>query len=358
MIIVQKNDLLNAIRVVKSNVARIALNPILSTIKIKVKDKKLTLTATDLEGSAKAVCNADVADTNTSFCINANTLDNIINKLNDEICINEEDGQIHIKSGNTLYKINYYPSSEFPAIDFSSHAENSIKILKDDFIDAINKTIISTSNIENSILNGVCFNFTKEGIDIGATDGTRLSQVIKKTDNEIETKFVVPKKILSDLIRNVGDDIEISIEDNKKSVVFKTGIATFKQNLLQGNFPEYQKLIPQEFENIIVVRRKELLSSLEKVMVMGDDKTYVTIFNFKDNLCYLKTSCEYGQAEDFIECDFQNSLKIAFNYKNIYEGLKVMDEEFVIFKINNNQSACVLESGFTYLCMPIRVKED
>ena len=357
MILVNKKDLAEAIKVVKTSVARQALNPILSTIKIKVKDNKLRLTSTDLCGSAQSSCEVK-ADGNDKFCINAVTLDNIINKLDDEICIEKKDEHIHIKSNNTLYKVAYTSTDEFPEITFDIQ-ENGFTISKDDFIDAINKSIISTSNIENSILNGVCFNFTKDNFELGATDGTRLSQIVKDfSGNTIDKKFVVPKKILGDITRCLHDEIKISINDDNNSVIFSSNGNYFKQNLLQGTFPDYARLIPTKFKNVVAIKRKELLTSLEKVMVMSDEKSYVTVFNFKDNLCYLNTSCEYGQAEDFIECDYSGELKIAFNYRNIYEGLKVMDEDIIAFCINDQQSACLIKGGFTYLCMPIRIREN
>ena len=356
MILVKKETLAEAIKVVKTSVAKQALNPILSTIKIEAKDNKLCLTATDLCGSARAYCEAQT-DGNDKFCINAQTLDNVVNKLDGEICIEEKEGQIHIKAKNTLYKVSFVTTDEFPEVTFDV-SDNCFSIAKDDFIDAINKSIISTSNIENSILNGVCFNFTQNSFELGATDGTRLSQIVKDfSGNTIEKKFVVPKKILGDLIRNLHDEIKITINDDNNSVIFSSGDTYFKQNLLQGTFPDYGKLIPTEFANVIAVKRKDLLTSLEKVMVMGDERTYITVFNFNNNMCYLKTSCELGQAEDFIECDYNGELKIAFNYRNVYEGLKVMDEEIVAFCINNPSSACLIKGGFTYICMPIVVKE-
>lgn len=346
---VEKNKFLNAIKAVKSSVAKVALQPALSTIHLKSENGGLTLTATDLDTTSRAVCEANSTEP-IDICINANALESIVAGLNDLITLNINDAKVIIKSGNTKYQLLYIQASEFPNIEFDLTGD-TVAIAKDEFISCANKAVISTSS-DNGVLSGVCFT----GKEVASTDGNRLSVVPFTNPLNIEQQYIIPRKILLDVLRNVGE--EVIIYFNKKAVIFQTGACLFRQNLLSGKFPSYQQLIPTTFENKAIVDRAELLHSLERVSVMCDDRTPITIFDFKDGELHLTTSSEDGKAEDTIEVGFDGELKIAFNYRFIVEGLKVMQADVIEFNMNSPLSACVINGGYTYLLMPIQLRGD
>ena len=149
--------------------------------------------------------------------------------------------------------------------------------------------------------------------------------------------------------------MEVNIFLNEKTVVFQTGACLFKQNLLVGKFPDYQKLLPTTFEQRAIVDRNELLHSLERVAVMCDEKSNLTIFNFKDGELYLNTASENGTAEDTLEISFDGELKIAFNYKFIFDAIKTMTSETIELGMNGALNACVItgDEGYLALIMPV-----
>ena len=179
----------------------------------------------------------------------------------------------------------------------------------------VNKALVSTSTDVQGILSGVCFTFSNDCYELASTDGNRLSQIKFATQIGQEGQFVIPKKILQDVIRNVGEDVSIFLND--KTVVFQTGTCLFRQNLLTGKFPDYVKLLPSTFEHRAIVDRNDLLHSLDRVAVMCDEKSNLTIFNFKDGELHLNTASKNGTAEDTLEISFDGELKIAFNYRFI-----------------------------------------
>lgn len=348
---VQKDAFSNAIRAVKTSVAKIALQPALSTIHIKSENGGLTLTATDLETSARAVCEANATEP-IDVCVNANSLDSIVARLSDLITLEVKEAKLLVKSGKTKFELLFIQPDDFPQVTFEITG-NGIVISKDDFISGVNKALVSTSTDVQGILSGVCFTFSNDCYELASTDGNRLNQIKFTTPIGQEGQVVIPKKILQDVIRNVGEDVSIFLND--KTVVFQTGTCLFKQNLLVGKFPEYTKLLPTTFEHRAIVDRNDLLHSLDRVAVMCDEKSNLTIFNFKDGELHLNTASENGTAEDTLEVSFDGALKIAFNYKFILGAIKTMTSETIEFGMNGALGACCItgDEGYLALIMPV-----
>lgn len=354
MITVKKEDFLSAIKAVKTSIGKLDLQPVLSTIHLKSENGGLVLTATDLEMSARAICEANITEP-IDVCINANNLENIVSILKDFITLDVQEGIVKIKSGKTYYDVLFIQSEEFPTIEFNLNAENKIVLDKDCFISGVNKASISAASEASNILSGVCFTFTKDSYELASTDGNRLSQVKFDTPLDIEGQFVIPKKILLDVAKNVQNEVEIYL--NNTTIIFKTGMKLFKQNLLNGTFPKYNQLIPTTFEHKAIIEKSKLLSALEKVAIMSDERTNITVFDFNKKDLHLTTSCDCGKAEDTIEIDFNSEIKIAFNYKYMLEGIKAMQTDKIMFGINNPTSGCMVKGDFNYLIMPMQIKE-
>jgi DNA polymerase-3 subunit beta len=353
MITVNKTEFLNGIKAVKSSCGKGELNPILNTINLKTVGQGIQLTATDCTNSARTTIEANVTE-QVDICVNSDKLENIVNALDDIITIELDKVVATIKSGKTHFDIVVLLSEDFPQPKFDL-PEEKITLSKDDFVKCINKTVIATATEVQNILNGICFTFTDKGYEMAATDGNRLSQV--KFDEVVgkQGQYVIPHNVLSNVAKSVQDNIEIYFEDNR--AIFKTGSYLYCTNLYNGTYPKYQQLIPVNQPNVAKIKRTHLLKSLEKVAIMSDSRTNITVFNFKDNELFLTTSCDGGKAEDTIEIDFGAELKMAFNFRFILEGIKAMQSEYVEFEMSTDKGACLLNGDFIYLVMPIVVKE-
>lgn len=352
MITVNKTEFLNAIKAVKSSCGKGEINPILATINIQTVGQGLQLTTTNCTNSARTIIEANVTEP-IDICINADKLENIVNALDDIIVIDLKDVVATISSGKTHFDIVVLLSSDFPSTKFDL-TEDKITLTKDDFVKGVNKTIVATASEVQNLLSGICFTFGENGYEMAATDGNRLSQV--KFDESVgkEGQFVIPHSVLLNISKCIQDNIEIYFEGNR--AIFKTGRYLYATNLYTGTFPKYQQLIPQNQKYNAVINRADLLKSLEKVAIMSDARTNVTVFDFKSNELHLTTSCDGGKAEDTIEVDFSDELKIAFNFRFVLEGIKAMQSETVEVGISNAMGACVLKGDFTYLVMPVKVR--
>ena len=353
MITVQKNELLNAIKAVKTATAKIDINPILKCIHIKSEGYGLILTATDLSSSAQALCEANITE-DIDICVNAEKFENIIAKLDEIITFNLGQGVLDIKSGNTEFKLVFIQPQEYPEITFEQ-TEDFVTLTKDEFINGVNKTAISSSTAEQSVMSGICFTFNNDSYEMASTDGTRLSQVKFNTVVNKEGQYVIPQKVLLNVVRNIDKEVTLYFAEN--TIVFHTDNCFFKQNLLNGKYPDYKKVIPQNQQYKATIKRSDLLHALEKVAVMCDEKTNITTFDFENNKLKLTTACDNGKAKDIIDINFEGKNKLALNYKFVLEGVKVMDTEDIIFEMSEALSPCVLKSDFCYLIMPMKGKD-
>lgn len=354
MIAVNQKELLTAIKAVKSSCGRGDINPILNSIRVKTIGQGIELTATDLTNTARTVIEANVTK-DFDVCINADKLENIVSVLENNITIENVDTTATFKSGKAHFDVLILNSKDYPeGLDFDLTGDKVI-LKKEDFIKGVNQTVIATANEVQSVLNGVCFTFTPNGYEIAATDGNRLAIVNFDDVGSKDASYVIPHRALINVSKVAENEVEIYFTD--KRAIFKTGNYLYSTVLYVSNFPKYNQLVPQNAPLNAEVDKSALLKALDRVAIMSDDRTNITTFDFKDGELHLTTSCEEGKSEDTIPIDFNGEIKLAFNYKFILEGLRVMQSDKVTFKMNQPQSATLLQGDFTYLCMPIVVRK-
>ena len=356
MITLQKEPFLQAIKAVKSSCGKANLQPILSTIHIKTNgSNNLVLTGTDINNSARAVIEANITKF-IDICVNAEKLDAIISRLQDIITLNIEDAFLVIKSGNAKFDLLVLNPNEYPNPNFAL-TPNPIVLGASAFISGINKTIFATQQSEGQIINGVCLTLNaKDGFEFAATDGNRLCQVKYDIPVSTEGQYTLPKKVLLDVIKVAKDEIKLHIENNR--IVFETNNYLFVTSLLNGVFPKYQALIPTNNPKKVEINKNDLLHALETVAVMASEQTNVCKFKFVNNELELMANSINGKAKDYIEIksNITGEFNISFNYRYLIEGLKVMNNDTVIFEIKDSMSACVVkgEDNYIQIIMPVK----
>ena len=356
MITLQKEPFLQAIKAVKSSCGKANLQPILSTIHLKSKNGGLILTTTDINNSARAVIEANITEP-IDVCVNADKLDAIVSRLNDTITLNVEDAYLIIKSGNAKFDVLWLNSEEYPNPDFSL-TQTPIIMNADAFLSGINKTIFATTITDGQILSGVCLTFKKSnGFEFASTDGNRLCQVKFDVPIDIEGQFVLPRKVLLDLTKIVKNEVELHISNNR--IIFKSNNYLFASALLSGNYPQYEKFIPNNNSKKIEINKSDLLNALETVAIMVNEQTNVCNFSFNNNLLELTAKCNNGKSKDYVEINsnINGEFNTAFNYRYLIEGLKAINNDTVIFEIKDGLSACIVkgENNYIQVIMPVKI---
>lgn len=366
MITIQKEPLLQAIKAIKSSVGKANLQPILSTIHIKSENGGLTLTGTDLSTSARAVVEANITEP-IDICVNADRLDAIISRLEDIIVIDLKEAFLIIKSGKAKFELLTLNSEEYPNPDFAIN-DTPIVLGENAFISGINKTIFATAQSEvQAVLNGVCFTLNDNNFEFASCDGNRLSQIKFDIPIHAQGQYIIPRKILLDIIKNVKDEIKLYINNNGNKITFETNNYLFTSSLLAGIYPKYQQLIPKNNPKKVIINKNALLHALETVAIMVDDRTNIAHFKFtKDTLTLSSKTNDRGNAKDSLDLISSNNIdeyNIAFNYRYLIDCLKALNTntENVIFEMaNDNLGACIIKSEFEdnylYLLMPVKIQ--
>ena len=366
---VEKEILLNGLKIVERATAQKGLQPVLANILIDAVDKnKLNLYATDFDLSIITSIEAQVSNIG-KITLPAKKLLDIVSRLNDGIISFELNSNIMtIKSGKSKFDIIGISAMEFPKIDLLSEEDNEVEIDLKPLIIGIKEAGFAAASYEsnNNLLSGVVCDINKNVLEIASTDGNRLSRARKIITNKDDksVKLIVPAKVLQEFLKISyfidEDTVKLYTKNNK--IMIKSENVIMISNIMNGQYPQYNQLIPQTFPKEAKVNVSKIISALERVSTMVNEKTSIVKFNFVDNRLYLMADTpESGNSQDEIDISYSGEeILIAFNYRYLLECFKNIDAENMIICMNTNLSATVIkpdnEEDFIYLVMPVQIR--
>lgn len=377
--LIKKEDLFNGIKIVERATAMKGLQPVLANILIESLDKStLKFTATDLDMTVVALVQAQINDFKEGegkITLPAKKLSEIVSRLSDSLIsfkLNTETNSVNITSKNTKFDIIGISASEFPVISeqVELKEENSTEIELKPFVKAIKQAGFAAAGYEtNNLLSGVVCDISDGILEMASTDGNRLARVREKIENKTEGKgkggqLIIPSKTLQEFIK-MSSFIEeelIKIYTDKTKLIIKSENTMIISRLMEGQYPKYNQLIPQESPKIAVVNISQLISSLERVAIMVNERTSIVKFEFKENKLILSADTpDSGTSEDEFDIEYnEEELKIAFNYKYVLDSLKNMETTEVKIGLNSSLSATVLkpnnEEDYVCLIMPVQIR--
>lgn len=369
---IEKESLLTNLKIVEKTTVARGIQPVLSNILIDAKsDNYITFSATDLDINIVSKTVASV-QTPGKITLPAKKLSEIVSKLSNKpviFSLNSETNVVNIICGNSKFELIGISADEFPQIISEDELSNKecVDIDLNPFIKCIKYTAFSAANYENrNIISGVYCSITNENLEMAATDGNRLTRIIEKISNEKSTELscVIPSKTLQEFLRIASfvNDEKLSLFIEKTRIIFKTSSMIMVSRLLEGEYPPYKQLIPQNCEKNAVLKRDEMISALERVAVMVNERTNIVKFIFGENTLFLKADTpDAGLGEDSISAEYTDEeLTIAFNYKYVLDSLKIMQSENVKIGLGGSLSATLFkpDSEDDYLCliMPIQIR--
>ena len=344
--------------------------PILSNILIDADNNNLTLSSTDMDISITETINCSVLESG-STTINAQLIYDIIRKIPDtsEIEIISNDGKLlTLRSNGSRFSLACLPKEDFPIIETKGNG-NKIKTKAKTIFKLIDKTKFAISNEETRyFLNGLYCNITNEDnnnyITFVGTDGHRLAKFSSLAD-DITSEIpgvIIPKKTINELSKLLSDnlnDIEFYISANK--VIFYIDNLILVSKLIDGNFPDYKKVIPDNNQNHLLVKRANLLSAVDRVSTIANEKSPVIKFKLLNNLVNLSTvNNENSTATEDLKVTYDgDEIEIGFNSKYIMDILNNLDEEEVTLSFKDNASPIIAKEksnpNLIYVLMPMRV---
>ena len=345
--------------------------PILSNILIEVENNSLTLSSTDMDISIKETINCNVIEEG-STTLNAQIMFDIVKKLPEtsEVEFISNDGKLlTIRSNVSKFSLSCLPKDEFPIIETISNNSKKLKVNSQTILNLINKTKFAISNEETRyFLNGLYFNIVEKdnlsNLNFVGTDGHRLataSSIINNSITEVPG-VIIPKKTINELSKLLSEnhnDIEIVISLNK--IIFYIDRLILISKLIDGNFPDYTRVIPSNNNNHLKVNRSNLLAAVDRVSTIANEKSPSIKFKLLKNLINLSSiNSENSTATEDIEVDYDGSeIEIGFNSRYIMDILDNLESEEIKISFNDNSSPIIVQEKSSidniYVLMPMRV---
>ncbi|MFA6508095.1 MAG: DNA polymerase III subunit beta [Treponemataceae bacterium] len=338
---------------------------ILSNVLLEAENDTLVIKATDIKVNFETRVPVTVTESGstTVFC---DKLLGIINSIPDgELEFEQNDIKIIIKP--SFKKIKFQLKSiasdkfpEFPSADGATFFDIPVK----DFKEMVYQTVFAVSDDETRyFMNGVFLENNTEKLVMVATDGRRLAYIGKSfgTSVPVFKGVIVPPKILNLITKRAGDEGPVSIAVTEKSIFLRFGSYNLSSVLIEGQFPNYQRVIPDKQSFSFAVNRIELLEALKRVSLLVEQKSrriYMTVSS--GSLSISSEESEIGTAIEDIPCRYEGEqVTIALNYRYLEEPLKVISDENVTIQFTEPNRAITLhpvpEKDFFHIVMPMQL---
>ena len=382
-IICNQNEFNYAIQLVSKAVASRPTHPILANLLVTADQvtNKISLTGFDLNLGIQTSFDANVKKSG-AITVPSKLLSEIVNKLPNEtpvsLDVDESSDNILIKSDRGSFNIKGIPSDDYPNLPFVESG-TSLNIDPSSFLKALKLTIFASSSDDSKqLLTGVNFTFNLKYLESAATDGHRLAVVlVDKKDNfdekedlvsdEENLSVTIPTRSLREIEKLVSlktSENSINLFYDKGQVVFISSNQIITTRTLEGSYPNYSQLIPENFTKLFTFKTKKIIESLERIAVLADQQSSVVKIKLeeKDLALVSADAQDIGNASELVPVSYDfDKFEIAFNVRYLLEGLKVISSETVIFKCNLPTTPAVLVpednfNSFTYLVMPVQVR--
>ncbi len=370
-----REELLTGLQRVQGVVEKRNTMPILSNILLEAKHDGAEIVATDLEIGMRGLYKASVLEAG-GVTISARKLYEIIKELpSGEIELTSGDNNwTTIQSGKSQFKVVGLPSADYPALP-SIEREGLTPLAGAGLLELIRKTLFAAGdNDARYILNGLLVSLTTTEkkttlLRLVGTDGHRLAVAEREvgTPNAKlpaqDIKAIIPKKAAQEMRRLLeeGGDEEPLIGFTKNLMIFRKSGLLLTSRLMEGNYPNYQQVVPKESGKRIVVNRGLLESALRRVSVLSKDKANAVKVSFAPGgMTLFSSNPDYGEATEELMARYEGeALHTGFNARYLLDALSVMNGESVSLQMDTALSPCLIQEaespGFKCVVMPIKI---
>lgn len=368
----EKEKLHHAVQIVQKAVSAKATLAILSGIYLSAENNTLQLQATDYEIGISCTIDAQVAIPG-QIVLSGRYFQELVKRLPGEtveIASSEEDHTIKITAGTSQFNLLSLPAEEFPVLKSlfdKTNETNSFTIKDNVFRDLIKKTTFACATEESRpIFTGALLEKTEEDVRMVATNTHRLALKKSITDNHTSSNLniIIPSKVLNELARLLTSElpIDVSICWEKSKVAFSFENVYLESRLIEGQYPDYNRVIPPEFGTIASINTALFMDAVERVSLMAKDGEYNIIkFQFNTNeVIITSNNPDVGKAYETIPITITGTeITIAFNAKYVIDILKNIGAAELTFSLNTPLSPASVkpenDTAYTYIITPVRI---
>ncbi len=359
---VNKEILSNGLDIIQNIISAKATLPILSNLLIETHKDKLKLTATDLNIGISCVIPVDIQEQG-AITIPAKRFINIVKELpdNKEVDVaSKKNNTVTIETKLCQFKIMGLPSEEFPKLpDFKD--KEVIRLEQGLLKQMLGLTSFAVSFDETKyILNGMLFKINKNTLTLVATDAKRLAVIEKKLEGGSikDIHVIIPLKTIQELTRNLRNEGDLSLIIGGNQALFDFGDVVIISRLIEGEFPDYQRVIPPVSEQKIKIKREEFLLAVKRAALLSTpDYQAVKLEVFKNKLVVSKSTPDVGESREEVGISYAGrELVIGFNPNYLADALKTLPGEEVEFEVTGTEKPGVIrQNGYVYMVLPMRL---
>ncbi len=365
---VKKDIINNALSVVTKAAAIRGIQPVLSNVLLDTVDNnEIKLSATDLDIYIEMKIKAHISEPG-SITLPARKLNEIISKLPDEnidFNLEKESNTVQIRCNSSKFDVKGIVSTEFPPVEYPE-SEDFIEIEIEPFLKAVKQTIFATATYDiNNVLSGVFCKISGNNLEMVALDGNRLATVRENIENKDNKSFsaIIPSRTLKEFsnILTGSEDKTVLITVKNSQILFKLTDRYITSRLIEGQYPNYEQLVPKNYVKKAVINREKFMVALDRVSTMVNERTNIVKFFFsKNNLKITADAPDLGDSCDETEIAYTfDDLTIAFNYRYIQDFIKVIESEGVQVEFDTALAGTLYktddDSDVTCLIMPVQV---
>lgn len=362
---INREVLLKPLQQVAGVVERRQTLPVLSNVLMVVEGNKLSLTGTDLEVELVATVALDNISEEGEITVPARKLLDICKSLDSDkdISFAQNDQKLIVKSGRSRFSLSTLPAGEFPNLEDGPGAVE-IEILQSDLKRLISKTVFAMAQQDvRYYLNGMLLELKDNYIRTVATDGHRLALCEAKLEISYETlQVIVPRKGIMELFRLFSEEDEhVTIIIGTNHIRARTSELVFTSKLVDGKFPDYDRVIPRGGNITLVGEKSALKQSFGRAAILSNEKYRgVRILLSEGNMKIVANNPEQEEAEEEVTVDYSGrDLEIGFNVGYLLEVLNVIEEDNVRISLSDTNSSALVEpsedSDSIYVVMPMRI---
>lgn len=343
--------------------------PILAHVLLSATGDELTVSATDMDVGLSGTYKATVHKPG-AVAVHARQFYDIVKSLPEGVVeVEKQDNHwVEVRSGASRFRLVGMPADEFPALPTPAQTK-SFFVPASDLVKMIDRTLFCVSTDDNRHnLSGVfCEAANKTTLRMVSTDGHRLALAEKEFDTEIpiERGVIVPRKGFQELKRVLSDSTEnvatVELGFSGTSGVLRAGSVVLSTRLVEGQFPDYQQVVPKPGERVAKISRTGFAEALRRVSLLSQGRAYgVRLVLTEGNLELVAEDPEFGEAHESLDVDWKGEkLTIGFNARYILDVLALVHDDGIAFDLADDLSPGVIrpieEPGFLAVVMPMRI---
>lgn len=362
---ISRDTLLKPLSAVNGIVERRHTLPILSNLLLEGGNGAISLTATDLEMQISMSVESEVAEP-FATTVSARKLLDICRSLPDgsQIRLADQDARLQVSTGRSKFNLQTLPAADYPIMTRTPNSQLTLRLAQKELRNLLRQVDFSMAQQDiRYYLNGLLLEVNGERLHVVGTDGHRLSYICTDLGQSFDKQeIILPRKTVTELIKLLEDsDEEVAIEISANQANFTFSNIRLISKVIDGKFPDYNRVIPVGHQNRLSLNRLEVLQAMQRASILSNEKYRgIRLVLGSNSLRLISSNSEQEEAEEELEVSYSGEpLDVGFNVTYLIDVLNNVQNETVEFSFADANSSCLVtipdNPNYKYVVMPMRI---